>query len=207
MVLVVFLSGSYPGLILTKFKPALALKGKLSQKHIGGFSLRRVLVITQFAISQILIIGTIVIASQMNFSKKTDLGFTKDAIVMLPLPAKDLTKMKTLRTRLAAIGGVENISLCFQAPAAGSNSNTGLRYDNREKDELFSINMKSADDQYQSTFGLKLVAGRNIFPSDTVREFLVNETTIKKLNLGSPQDAIGKTIHVNGGTMSGPIVE
>jgi hypothetical protein len=78
----------------------------------------------------------------MNFSKKTDLGFTKDAIVMLPLPTKDLTKMNTLRTRLAAVGGVEKISLCFQAPASGSNNNTGLRYDNREKDELFSINMK-----------------------------------------------------------------
>ncbi len=84
MVSVVFFSGSYPGLILARFQPALALKGKLSQKHIGGFSLRRLLVITQFAISQLLVIGTIVIASQMNYSKETDLGFTKDAIVMLP---------------------------------------------------------------------------------------------------------------------------
>ncbi|MEJ0106122.1 MAG: FtsX-like permease family protein [Bacteroidota bacterium] len=84
--LVVFLSGSYPGLVLTRFQPVQALKGKLSQKNVGGFSLRRVLVVTQFAISQMLIIGTIVIASQMHYSKTSDLGFNKDAIVMLPVP-------------------------------------------------------------------------------------------------------------------------
>ena len=68
-VAVVFLSGSYPGLVLSGFQPIAALKGKLSQNKVGGFSLRRILVITQFAISQMLIIGTIVIAGQMRFSK------------------------------------------------------------------------------------------------------------------------------------------
>ncbi len=105
--IVTFLSGSYPGLILARFQPVLALKSKLSQKHIGGFSLRRVLVVTQFAISQVLIIGTIVIASQMHYSKTTDLGFNKESIVLLPLPISDKVKMNTLKTRLSGISGVE----------------------------------------------------------------------------------------------------
>jgi putative ABC transport system permease protein len=203
--IVTFLSGSYPGLILARFQPVLALKGKLSQRHIGGFSLRRVLVVTQFAISQVLIIGTLVIASQMKYSKTSDLGFDKESIVMLPLPIEDKVKMNTLKTRISAIAGVEKISLCFQAPAASSNNNTDVRYDNRAEDENWGINMKFSDDQYISTFDLKLVAGRNLFPSDTIREFVVNETFVKKLNLRSPQEVIGKRLTVNG-DMTAPIV-
>lgn len=206
LLLVVFLSGSYPGLVLARFQPIMALKSKLSQKSVGGFSLRRVLVVTQFAISQMLIIGTIVIASQMHYSKTSDLGFNKEAIVMLPLPQRDKIKMNTLKTRIAGVNGVEKLSLCWQAPAAGSNNNTGVRYDNRPEDEHWSINMKNADDQYLHTFGLKLVAGRNIFPSDTLREFLVNETFVKKLNLKTPNDVIGKKLSINGGSQTAPIV-
>ena len=198
---VIFLSGAYPGLVLSGFQPVAALKGKLSQKNVGGFSLRRVLVVTQFAISQILIIGTIVIAGQMNFSKKSDLGFRKDAIVMLSVPQNDsvgLIKMETLRNRLKDISGVEQVSFCMQAPASQSNNTTDITYDNRPKQELWNVNSKDADDQYVPTFDLKLVAGRNMFKSDTTREFLVNETFVRKLNLKSPKDIINKNINVDG---------
>lgn len=204
-VVVTFLSGSYPGLVLARFQPVMALKSQLSQKHIGGFSLRRILVVTQFAISQMLIIGTIVIASQMHFSKNTDMGFTKEAIISLPIPISDKVKMNTLRTRLSGVAGVEKISLCYQPPASGSNNSTGIRYDNRAEDEHWSINVKNADADYLSTFGLKLVAGRNFFPSDSAREILVNETFVKKLNIKSPQEVIGKRISINGGSKVAPI--
>jgi ABC-type antimicrobial peptide transport system permease subunit len=204
-VVVTFLSGSYPGLVLARFQPVMALKSQLSQKHIGGFSLRRILVVTQFAISQMLIIGTIVIASQMHFSKNTDMGFTKEAIISLPIPITDKVKMNTLRTRLASVAGVEKISLCFQPPASGSNNSTSIRYDNRAEDEHWSINVKNADADYIETFGLKLVAGRNFFPSDSTREILVNETFVKKLNIKSPQEVIGKRISINGGSTVVPI--
>jgi putative ABC transport system permease protein len=204
-VVVTFLSGSYPGLVLARFQPVMALKSQLSQKHIGGFSLRRILVVTQFAISQMLIIGTIVIASQMHFSKNTDMGFTKDAIISLPIPISDKVKMNTLRTRLSGVAGVEKISLCYQPPASGSNNSTGIRYDNRAEDEHWSINVKNADADYLGTFGLKLVAGRNFFPSDSAREILVNETFVKKLNIKSPQEVIGKRVSINGGSTVAPI--
>ncbi len=199
-IVVVFLSGAYPGLVLSGFQPVTVLKGKLSQASIGGFSLRKLLVVTQFAISQMLIIGTIVIASQMKFIKKTDLGFSKEAIIMLPIPANDSIgkiKMEALRNKLSTIAGVENVSLCMEAPASEANNSTNVNYDNNPKDELWEVNNKNADNQYLATFGLKLVSGRNLYPSDTVREFLVNETFVKKLNLASPQDIINKSIQIN----------
>ena len=206
LLLVVFAAGSYPGLVLARFQPVLALKSKLSQAHIGGFSLRRILVTSQFAISQLLIIGMIIIAWQMHYSNNLDMGFDKDAIVTVPIPASDVTKMNTLRNRLANIPGLENknISLCYQPPASRHNQNTDVIYDHRAKPEHWDVNVKTADDHYLTTFGLRLVAGRNLYPSDTIREFLVNETFVKKLGLASPLDVLGKTILVNGTTA--PIV-
>lgn len=197
-VLVVFLSGSYPGLILAGFEPVLALKGKMTQRNVGGFPVRRMLVVAQFAIAQMLIIGTIVIASQMRFSKQSDLGFNKDAIVMLPVPTADKVKMNTLKTRLAQLAGVEKVSLCYQAPASNNYSESSLKFDTRPESEQFSINRKAADADYLATFNLKLVAGRNIFPSDTVREFLLNETAVRMLNVKNPQEIIGKYMEING---------
>jgi putative ABC transport system permease protein len=198
-VIVTFFSGSYPGLILAGFQPILALKGKVSPKSAGGFTLRRGLVVTQFAISQILIIGTIVIANQMRFSQQSDLGFKKDAMIMTRLPVTDLAKMSTLKSRIMQLPGVQSGTFCLAAPAASSNNTTMFRYDSHAEDEQFDINIKSADDQYIKTFGLTLVAGRNIMPSDTVREFVVNETLIKRLKLKSAEEILGKQLSIDGG--------
>jgi ABC-type antimicrobial peptide transport system permease subunit len=202
---VVFLSGSYPGLVLARFQPIQALKSKLSQKAVGGFSLRRVLVVTQFTISQVLIIGTIIVVSQLHYSQNAELGFNKKAIVIVPLPQDDKIKMNTLRNQISAITGVENVSFCSNPPASRSNSNTGVQYDNRPEDEHWSINTKEADVNYLSTFKIKLIAGRNFFKGDSVKELLVNETFVKKLNL-KPQDVLGKQMAINGRSYKGTIV-
>ncbi|MBN9298474.1 MAG: ABC transporter permease [Filimonas sp.] len=197
-VVVIFMAGSYPGLVLARFKPIIALKSKISQKSIGGFSLRRILVVTQFAISQMLIIGTLVIAGQMNYSKTKDLGFDKEAIVVIPVPSNDKTKMTTMKSRLQSLPGVDKLSYCYMPPAAGNNNNSNPTFENKSEPERWSVNIKNGDDQYIGTFGVKLIAGRNLYPSDTIHEYLVNETFVKKLNIASPQEIIGKTITIDG---------
>ena len=199
LLLVIFLAGSYPGLILSRFRPVSALKGKLSQQNIGGFNTRRTLIVTQFTISLVLIIGMIVITQQMRYAKKSDLGFNKDAVVMIPMGFDSVSNaQKILRNEMAAIPGVQSVSQCYAAPASQENWNTSIRFDTRTEEELFRSGVKAGDDQYMTTFDLQLVAGRNIFPSDTVREFLINETLVKKLGLKSPAEAIGKNIYFNG---------
>jgi len=201
---VILFSGFYPGLILSGFQPIAALKGKMSQQRIGGFSLRRSLIVAQFMISQILIIGLIVIMYQMRYAKQANMGFDKEAMVMVPVGSHD-EKMKTLNNQFNQLPGVEKTTLCFSAPASNLHWRTAFAMDGGEQ-EAFSISFRGADDHYLSTFNLSLVAGRNLLPSDSVREFLVNETFVKKLNLNSPEEVIGKIMISNGGDWSAPIV-
>lgn len=203
---VIVFSGTYPALLLTRFQPAAVLKSRLSAAPSGGFSLRRTLIVGQFMIAQLLIVCMLVIDEQVSYSVNSDLGFDKDAIVMMPIASRDATKMKTLMSRVAGVPGVQATTLCFDAPASASNSFTGLQFDDRPEPEPWEINLKDADENYISTFGLTLVAGRNLLPADTVREFMVNETTVRKLGFASPADIIGRKLFIDGRTFSGEIV-
>ena len=202
---VILLSGFYPGLILAGFQPVLALKGALSQKHVGGFSMRRGLVVTQFAIAQLLIIGTLVIANQMRYSNQADMGFRKDAIVMFPIPERDKSKISALNSEISRITGVEKVTFCSDAPASEDFATVEMRFDSRTEYEDFDISVKAGNDQYVSTFDLQVIAGRNLLPSDTVREFLLNETAVKKLGLNA-DDVIGKKMVIGLNNSEGVIV-
>lgn len=199
LVVVTFISGSYPGLVLAGFQPITALKGKLTQSQIGGFSIRKGLVIAQFAISQTLLIGTIVITGQMRFNTEADMGFKKDAIVLMPVPETSPAKQSAMRARFSQLPGVEKVTFLSAPPASSENNfDTGIRYASRPENEKFTIFYKTGDHEYLSMFGLKLVAGRNLVPSDTTREYLLNETAVEKLGVKSPQEVIGKNVNING---------
>ncbi len=204
IIAVTLFAGLYPALVLSAFKPITALKNKLTQSNIGGFGARRSLIVSQFIIAQVLIIGMLVIAGQMRYAKKSDLGFRKEAVVMIPTGSQD-EKAKTLKNQLQQVSGIEKITLCTAAPASDNNWNTNMRFESRAEEENFRVSDKTGDEDYIETFGLELVAGRNIFPSDTVREFVVNEMIVKNLNLKSPEELIGRNITV-GGKFTAPVV-
>lgn len=191
-----FLAGFYPGLLQARFNPVASMKGAGEIPSTGGFSMRRILVTTQFAISQMLIIGAAVVTAQMHYAQEADWGFQPGAVLTVEIPDRD--KKNSLYQQISQIAGVQNVSLCYQPPASGSNNFSGLRYENKQKDEPWIVNDKPADVHYLETFGLKLAAGRNMEPSDTVRELLVNETIVKKLNLASPEEILNITLHIGG---------
>lgn len=193
IVFVSLLSGFYPALVLSGFKPILAIKNSITSNHAGGMNLRRGLIIMQFAISQILITCTIIAIQQMDFFRTKDLGFTKEAIITVNLPKNDSLRFESLKSQLKQLAEVEEVSLSFAPPASNGNWTSSFRFLERG-DERFSANMKMADTNYLATYDLKLLAGRNFTEGDTLNQILVNEELVKQLGFKNPQDILGKSV-------------
>lgn len=202
-VVVVLLAGSYPGRILAGFRPVLALKGNISTRQIGGISLRRGLIVLQFVLIQLLIICTLVVNNQVDFMLSKSVGYETKAIAQVSIPTPGKINQNTFRQRLMQIPGISDVSFCLYLPTASSNNNTNVRFDTRQKDELWSINTKVADHNYIKTFGLQLVAGQNIPQSDTIRGYLINEKAVERFGLKNPADVIGKNLKI--GDVSAPV--
>jgi putative ABC transport system permease protein len=199
MVLTTLLAGFYPSLIISGFRPAVAIKGESLASQSGGFNIRRALVVAQFAVCQLLVITALVIGGQMQFIKNADLGFNPDAVINLPLPDSDNpAKLSSLRAQLGQITGVQMISFNEDAPAADNHNTTDCMFDNRTEQEPWMIKTKPGDDQYLHIFDLQLVAGRNVLPADSLREVLLTETAVRKLGVNTPADVIGKRIRIWG---------
>ncbi|GAA4410382.1 ABC transporter permease [Nibrella viscosa] len=199
------LAGFYPALVLSGYQPVQALKSKVRVVGSGHLTLRRSLIVLQFTISQMLIIGTIVAYNQMEYFRSADIGFRKDAILTVPIPEKKPGQLEVFRNQLAAIPGVESVSYGMSAPSANGNWWTSFQFENAEKPSDFGVVMRPADTAYISTYGMKLLAGRNFQPADTMREAIINETLLHKVGLNDPQQAIGRLISV-GGNPKMPIV-
>ena len=206
--LVTILSGFYPSIILSGFNPATALKNKFSSKTVGGISLRRALVVFQFIIAQVLIIGTLVVISQMDYFRSAPMGFDKNAIFNVPLPGDSLShsKINVLRQQLLDHPGISNVSFSFSPPANNGDWTSDFTFDRSPKATSFEPTLKWADADYFKTYGLQLIAGRAYAPSDTVNEFVVNEALVKKLGLKNPKDILGKEISFWNRRVHAPVV-
>lgn len=207
-VAVTFLSGFYPAIILSGFNPITALKSRITSKMVGGISLKRGLVVLQFAIAQVLIIGTIIVVNQMRFFRTAALGFDKSEIVTVPVPndSVSLASLDYLKAEILKSPDVRSVSYSFESPAANGNWNSDFRYDHAQKNTDFNANLKWADTAYFRTYGLEFVAGRSYYACDTTNGWVVNETLLKKLGVRDPQTAIGKTLDLWDGKRVAPIV-
>jgi putative ABC transport system permease protein len=207
-IIVTLLSGIYPAIILSGFSPITALKSKVTAKMVGGISLRRTLVVLQFVIAQVLIIGMFVVVSQMNFFRNASLGFDKANIINVPVPSDSIsrTKIDYMRNQLLANPNINNVSFSFRAPSSEGGWNSEFKYNHSNKSTDFNANLKWADTDYFKTYNLQFVAGRPYYAKDSAREFVVNETLLKKLGVTNTKDAIGKEINFWDGGRVGTIV-
>jgi ABC-type antimicrobial peptide transport system permease subunit len=197
ILIVILLAGLYPAFIQSAFRPVESLKSKMSVSF-RGFTLRKSLVVVQFAISQILIVGTLVVAYQMDFFKNRDLGFNKEAVISFEIPNSE--KREALRQQLTSNPGIKEFSFSSGAPvfnnAFTSFSATELGV---TKDDVTEV--KFIDEKYTDLFELKMLAGQKVSrknEKDTIQSVVINEVLMHKLGIQKPAEAIGKKIILNG---------
>ena len=208
LITVTLLAGFYPSIVLSGYNPIIALKSKRTAKATRGITLRRGLVVFQFVIAQALIIATLVITRQMIFFNNQSLGFDKNALVNIPVPADSGSnaKLEYLKKELKTLSGIHAVSFNSNTPVEDNNDNwTNFRFDHATKQTEFYSIIKVADNEYVPSYKLPLIAGRNLQPSDTIKEFLVNELLLRNLGITDPQKAINREIRFSEKT-SGPIV-
>lgn len=206
-VIVSLLSGIYPAFIVSSYKPAMVMKASSGARSPGGFLMRRGLVVVQFVISQFLIIGTIGIISQLNYVKTKDMGYNKDAVLVMSIPERESikaneekksSKMRVLKNEIMRISGVEQVSLSNSPPSSGNVNGTDFFLEGETEENRKDTQIKTADSDYIPLFELKLLAGRNLNDYDTATEYVVNRQFAKISGFDNPQDMIGKRVQLWG---------
>jgi len=193
-------SGIYPALVLSAQKMVTTLKGnwRNEKNKKGPMALRKMLVTLQFSVSIILIIGTMIVLRQLDFFRRADLGFKKEHTVVIPIYDEELQeKYETVKQEIMRNPGVLAVTACLKPPIGSLFMDTGLYPLDKGKDQRIDVNLNIIDFDFIDYFGLEIIAGRNIskeFSTDKEDAFIINETTVKRLGLASPAEAVGKKL-------------
>lgn len=198
LVAVSLLAGLYPAFVLSRARPIYALKGALGSSGSNS-GLRRALVVFQFFLCQLLIFGTIVAVKQMSYFNTVDMGYEKENIMFFRMAENDLDKQKLWKSRIADIPGVKSYSVASHPPFSGSVMGTNAYYytDDTTRQEI-DVQFKRVDDSYQETYGLRMLAGDWVVKSDTMSQFVVNESFLRKAGVKDIVSALGETVNVWG---------
>jgi putative ABC transport system permease protein len=209
LVIVTLLAGFYPSWILARFQPMQVLR---NQPVAGAASrraaLRKFLTIFQFTMAQAFIIATVIVGRQLHYSLTSDLGFKKDAIAGFDVPfATDPADNKRflLLERIRNLPGIQLAGLGSIAPASEFPNTSEFTYANGKQKLDLQLQLREGDSNYIKIYHLPLLAGRNLRPSDSSTELIINRTLCTLLGFKDPVDAIGKTL-LNGSSQRVPIV-
>jgi putative ABC transport system permease protein len=191
LLVVTFIAGSYPAVLLSSFKPSKVLKGTIVRNSNSVF-VRKGLVIFQFSISFFLIAATLLIANQLSFIHNKDIGFDMESVVLVEMNNSQIRRnSETFKSRLESESGILSVTVASGEPGGFHDA---FSHSIKGKDKVKRLRTVFTDHDYVETFGLEIVAGRDfskIFSTDATNAVLVNETTVKMLGW-SNEEALGK---------------
>ncbi len=198
---VTILAGVYPALVLSGFKPVFVLKNQ-SFANTGQTRtawLRKTLMVSQFVIAQVFIIGTLLVSRQIHYAINKDLGFKRDAILYFRTNYReDANRKLVLLDKLRAIPGIAMVSVSSDAPSSGNTWSSTMEANVGKKEIRENIQVKLADSNYFRMYGFRLLAGTSVPQSDTINAMVINEKYLHLLGYQDPQKVIGLQIKWSG---------
>ncbi len=209
MVLGIFVSGFYPAFVLSSFMPIKVLKGKFVSSA-KGIHLRKALVVFQFATTVALIIGSLVVYRQMQFVSKQNLGINLSQVLIVKAPlltrwdSTFIDRENALQNELKQIPHVINVANSGNVPGSEMGRAFDLSLADSKTSERFTTRRMGVSKEFIPLYGIKLLAGRNFDNTDynpnwrKVHNVILNENVCKLLGFKTPQEAVGRQIHMQG---------
>jgi hypothetical protein len=180
-------AGAYPALFMSRFRPANVLQGGNAGGRRG--SLRRVLVVTQFALSIGLICATGVVYSQMGYMRGMEPGYDREHVLALPIRGAVAEAYPTLKNRLLQLPGIAGVTASSHRPSNIFSNSDSADWDGRLEDQSISLYLSWVDCDYVRTNGMDLVAGRDYAadrPADWESGFVINQAAARIMGMESP---------------------
>jgi putative ABC transport system permease protein len=191
------LSGLYPAIFMSSFKPVQVLKGMLKVGS-GNISFRKILVVVQFSVSIVLIVATTVVFQQLSYIENNSLGFSKDHILVTTYPGNLTKQFESFRQELLKNTSIKDVGRSSRIPSGRLLDDQGAQVIDGGKSVPTNIELKyiTTDLGFMDTYGMTMAAGRNFsrdYPTDTAN-YVINETAVQQLNWKTDQNAIGKDL-------------
>jgi putative ABC transport system permease protein len=198
IIVVSFVSGFYPAMVLSKFQPVQVLKNQAhtSTNKTRNAWLRKSLTVTQFIIAQFFIMATMLVSKQIHYVLHKDMGFKKDAIVnvFMPYYSKNPGLKDVYAEKIKQLPQVDLLSRGGDLPSTDGWSSNDVTYKDGKKEIKSELYTKSGDENFIKVYHIKLLGGRNVTPADTANAMMINENYAHLMGFKNATDAIGKYV-------------